>query len=568
MRGRSSPNLPAVSRRDIAESRDVSDRDGDGGTYRDDDDAIQLALFRYGVIGPLVERDTYGPGEVTELVREIVERTHYLPRRGPVRVSERTVYAWRRRYRMGGIEALRPRIRSDRGARRVVADDVLARAIQLRKEQPARWTSTVLDILKREGTLAGKPVPHRATLDRHLADRGASRRQLRVLGQKRTIKMQFARFGDLWVGDYKHGPVVIGPDGRFTTAKLSAFLDHRTRYPVADRWYLAESLASVRDTLLRAFLRWGPGSTIYADRGSAYRAEQLAYSLLRVNAKLVHSRAYYSQGRGVIERWWQLADAFIAEVATRDEPYTLHELNRLWEAFRELRYCDRVHSELGRTPNEAIADVVPAPRAPDVARELFLCKATRTVHKKTACVSVEGRAFLCESFLRGQKVAVRYDPNDLSSVLIFRGNQRVGRALPQPVGGPPEPHPEPVERAAASVDYLALLRDDFDQKLLEHARPLFYTDLRADEGFDVHRFIAVVRDLAGLADKPVVRRELHAFWDTHAPIPESLVRIATEHAVRLHTRGRHVRVYLHAIRTLVLAQRASATPNPTGDHDP
>ena len=524
-----------------------------GGEYRDDDEAIQLALFRYGVIGPLVERETYAPGEVTELVGEIAERTHYLPGTGPVHVRERTVYAWLRRYRQGGIEALRPRIRKDRGKRRALDDAVLARAIELRKEVPARWTSTVLDILVREGTLAGKPVPHRATMDRHLAEHGASRRQLRTLGQKRTIKMHFENFGDLWVGDYKHGPVILAPDGKLTTAKLGAFLDHATRYPVADRWYLAENLASLRDTLLRAFLVWGPAKVTYVDRGAVYRAEQLAYSLARLEKKLVHSRAYYSQGRGLIERWWQLVDAFLAEVATREEPYTLHELNRVWEAFRELRYCQKIHSELGKTPNEAVAVVEKKPIAVDVARELFLVKADRTVHKKNSCVSVEGRAFLCESFLRGQKVVVRYDPNDFGSVIIFKNHKRVQRAFPQPVGAVPEPHPAATEKAAQSVDYLALLREDFDRKLLEHARPLAYTDLEVEDNFDLERFVTVVCDLAGLKAQPAVRRELSSFWDTYGPLPEELVRIATEHAVRLHTRGRHVRVYLHAIRTLVLA---------------
>src|SRR5579864_4430110 len=50
-----------------------------------------------------------------------------------------------------------------------------------------------------------------------------------------------------------------------------------TRYPVADRWYLNEELGSLRDTLLRALLRFGPPKVVYTDRGAVYRAEQLAY---------------------------------------------------------------------------------------------------------------------------------------------------------------------------------------------------------------------------------------------------------------------------------------------------
>lgn len=281
---------------------------------------------------------------MVQLVSEIAGQLHYLPGTGPIRVSERTVYVWLRRYRRGGVEALGAKVRKDRGSTRALDEEVLQRAIALRKEQPTRWTSTLLDILRREGTLSGKPVPHRSTLDRHLSKRAASRRQMRTLGQKRTIKMHFENFADLYVGDYKHGPVIVGPDGKPTTAKLSAFIDHCTRYPVSDRWYPAENLASMRDTLMRAFLIWGPAKKTYVDRGAVYRADQLSYSLARLDKKLVHSRAYYSKGRGVIERWWQLADAFIAEVQLREQPYTLHELNRFWEAFRELRYCQQIRS--------------------------------------------------------------------------------------------------------------------------------------------------------------------------------------------------------------------------------
>ncbi|MBX7079431.1 MAG: hypothetical protein K1X88_09615 [Nannocystaceae bacterium] len=45
---------------------------------RDDEAAIQLALFRYGVIGPLVEREQYEPGEITKLVGEIAAATPYV----------------------------------------------------------------------------------------------------------------------------------------------------------------------------------------------------------------------------------------------------------------------------------------------------------------------------------------------------------------------------------------------------------------------------------------------------------------------------------------------------------
>jgi transposase InsO family protein len=520
----------------------------------EDERALLLALFRYEAIAPVVEAAELARGQTQSLIRSIVERTYYFPGKGPVSVAERTAWEWIRRYRQEGLQGLLPQIRSDKGKPRVLAPELLDRAIGLRKENPDRWTRTLIDIMKREGSFQGKKVPHRSTLDRHLARCGMSRRQMKVLGEKRTIKMQFENFGDLWVGDYHHGPLILAPNGKPTTAKLGAFIDHCTRYPVADRYYLAENMASLRDCLYRALLKWGHAKKAYVDRGSVYRWEQLAYSLDRIDTKLVHSRAYYSQGRGVIEKWWQVAGAFESEVGIREELLTLHELNRLWEAYRELRYCQEMHSELKMTPNEAVAGVIPRPLDPEALRELFLVRADRTVHKKDACVAVESIRYLCDSSLRGQKVQVRFDPNELSSVLIFRDGKRLQKAFPQVPNEKPQPHPEPAKPPAQSVDYLSLLRQDYDRKLLEHARPLAYCTLEPDATFGPDQFICVVTQLAGITPRRSDKEELKAFWETFGSLPEEIVRIGTEHAVRLHGRGRHVRVYLHAVRTLVLAQ--------------
>ena len=518
---------------------------------RDDDRALQVALFRYGVVAPLVERGPDARG-VAALVEEVAGREHDLPGAGPLRVSPRTVYGWLSAFRRGGVEALRPRVRKDEGTSRVLEEAVLERAVRLRKEQRKRTTTTLIDILVREGTVADPAPFHRATLDRHLRRRGASRRRLRALATKRSKKMHFESFGELWVGDYHHGPLVKTPGDGVATAKLGAFLDHATRYPVADRYYLSEDLPTLRDTLLRALLSWSAPKVVYVDRGAVYKAEQLAYSLARVGCRLVHSKPYYSEGRGLIERWWQVAIGFEDEVRARDDLLTVHELNAFWEAYREERYCHAVHGELKRTPAEAVASVERRPIEPALARELFLVGEKRTVHNKDACVSVLGKRFLCEAFLKGERVTVRYDPLDLASVLVFVAGRKVQTAYPQPLNAPPESDPEP-EEVARSVDYLALVRKDYDQRLLKHAKPLAYADLDTDPAFDAGRFVSVVAGLAGLAPRPRERRALSDFWKTFGPLPEDLVRIGVEHAVRMHGRGRHTDVYLHAVRTLVLA---------------
>jgi hypothetical protein len=191
---------------------------------------------------------------------------------------------------------------------------------------------------------------------------------------------------------------------------------------------------------------------------------------------------------------------------------------------------------------------------PAVARELFLVRADREVHKKDGCVSLEGKRFLCDASLRGRKVTVRYDPRDLSSVLLFVDGVRFGRALPQPIGPLADPPPQSPPQGP-KTDYLAMLRQDYDRRLIEEARPVAYADLGTlSPDFDLSRFCTVFADLTLARLRDAEALEVEAFWSAFGPLPEKLVRLALSHAVRLRGTGRHVRVYLALLRTFVLSR--------------
>ena len=91
---------------------------------RPKDAAEEVALFRAQVLGPVLCRGTLDHGELAEALRELAAQ----PVRPPGAVRTRT-YAvstlerWYYRYRAGGLEALRPRPRSDRGHGRALSDD-------------------------------------------------------------------------------------------------------------------------------------------------------------------------------------------------------------------------------------------------------------------------------------------------------------------------------------------------------------------------------------------------------------------------------------------------------------
>ena len=103
----------------------------------DDDQRRAVALWRVAVLGPLVSA-RLEHGERRALFAEAAARTHQQPDGRWVRLSGRTIEAWYYAYRQGGLAALTPARRSDRGATRAIAPHVGELIVRAKKEKPRR----------------------------------------------------------------------------------------------------------------------------------------------------------------------------------------------------------------------------------------------------------------------------------------------------------------------------------------------------------------------------------------------------------------------------------------------
>src|SRR5208283_1107533 len=125
-----------------------------------------LALFRKQLLEDLIESDL-PHGEISARLAEIAEKMVVLPDGRERSYSLRTLWSWWGAYRKRGLNGLLPTERSDKGVPREITPELLAHAIEKRKEVPSRSTVTIIDILEREG-LVSRGRLHRSTLDRHL----------------------------------------------------------------------------------------------------------------------------------------------------------------------------------------------------------------------------------------------------------------------------------------------------------------------------------------------------------------------------------------------------------------
>ncbi len=72
----------------------------------DEKEREKVALFRFGLIAPILQ------GQVTnirEYLAEVAERVHQVPYYGPKEYTPKTIECWVRDYRRGGLKGLNPK---------------------------------------------------------------------------------------------------------------------------------------------------------------------------------------------------------------------------------------------------------------------------------------------------------------------------------------------------------------------------------------------------------------------------------------------------------------------------
>ena len=192
-------------------------------------------------------------------------------------VSTRTLQRYVDAYRDNGIDGLKPKGRVP-SQNPIISEELLAQAIQLRREVPSRSIPTIIQILELEGK-AAPGMLKRTTLQRALAKAGYSAEMMKTYRDKGYASQRFARVhrNDLWQGDIKYGPI-LKISGKAVQTYMSCLIDDATRYIIHAEFYGNMEQAIVEDTL-KSNLRHGSRNVITAGRTA--RSEQLRNMLSR-----------------------------------------------------------------------------------------------------------------------------------------------------------------------------------------------------------------------------------------------------------------------------------------------
>jgi len=372
------------------------------------DRAEVIALFRSEIIGSVARREL-GHGDLEQALAELSQQRFRSPFSKASRsFSVPTLQRWLYAYKRGGLEALRPQCRRDKGRGRELTEEQRQLLLDIRRENPDAATTVILRTLFADGRLdkgrisltTVRRLYQQHGLDSGFAERGPKGRR------KVRLRWQAERPGALWHGDVCHGAAILVKTKK-QPVRIHALLDDASRYCLAIEAMHQEREVDMLKLFVRAVRRHGPPDALYLDNGSTYRGNTLSLACARMGCALIHAKPYDAPARGKMERFWRTLRTGVLDHL--GSVTSLHDINTRLLAFVDEHYHRAPHAGiLGQTPHAVYTNVAHPVDSFDETklRDALTIHARRRV-RRDSTLPMDGDDWETDlGFLAGQLVTV------------------------------------------------------------------------------------------------------------------------------------------------------------------
>ncbi len=257
----------------------------------DDKQRLELALFRFSLIAPLVNGSLETP--VGEYLDQACSKTYDVPGLGKREFATRTLLHWRSLYQQYGLEGLKGKHRQDRGYFRRLSAEAQAFMTEVVRRNPRLTAAALYDELA-QAKLLGSPPCSISTVQRFL-------RQVEIpqTDEPERRRYTFAHANACWQSDVCVGPPL---SGRRKKTNLLAFLDDASRLFVHAAFFSEANNQAFESAFKAAVLKRGVPQRLYVDNGKIYHSRQIQMVCAHLGIVLCHATPYMPQGKGKIER--------------------------------------------------------------------------------------------------------------------------------------------------------------------------------------------------------------------------------------------------------------------------
>ena len=377
-------------------------------------DAALVAQFRFALIAPVIQ-DLFPDATKTAYYKRVTENPLKLPDGTTKEYDYKTVEKWVSQYRLGGIDALMPRERSDKGTSRALPDTAIEEIYRLKEAFP-RLNATQIH----QKLIADSFIPATVSVDavqrfiKHNDLKSARNPNVR---DRKAFEEDM--FGKMWQADTCYLPHIT-EDGQCRRVYCVMIIDDHSRLLVGGELFYNDNAANFQKVLKDAIATYGIPDKLYVDNGGPYCNEQLSLICGSVGTVLLHTRVRDGASKAKVERHFRTLRErwlYTLDVASIS---SLAEFNSLLKDYMR-SYNTTFHTGIDCTPFSRYQDTKSHSRTPqsrEWLEECFLNRITRKVNKDST-VSINKMSFDVPMQFISMKVDIRYQPSDMDTAFIL-----------------------------------------------------------------------------------------------------------------------------------------------------
>lgn len=376
-------------------------------------DVEKVALFRYGVIAPLVSGTWNECKSNNEFFRNAAAKTYEDERGRKVKVSTYTIARWYRAYKKKGFDGLKPQRRSDLYQHRKLDEDMKAQIKYLKQEYPRLPATLIHQRLIDNGTIRKEDISL-STINRYVNTLKKGNVQTKNKDMRRYERRHI---NEVWCGDSSVGPY-MKVDGKKVRTYIIALIDDASRYIVGIDIFFNDNTINLMSVIRSAVIKHGKPKLFNFDNGANYRSRQMSMMAARMGSVINYCAPYTPTSKAKIERWFRTMKDQWMSTLNMNEYKELGELRESLMNYAQA-YNQSIHSSLNRqSPQERFFEESSIIIRIDEEKvdDVFLFEIERKVSSDNVIV-IDQVEYEVNYHYAGQKVLIRYAP-DLSRVYI------------------------------------------------------------------------------------------------------------------------------------------------------
>lgn len=379
----------------------------------------EMAQFRFALIAPVIH-GLFPDASATAYYKRITASPLTLPDGRTVSYSYKTLEKWKSQYTLGGLDALMPNARSDKGCSRALSDEAIAEIYRIKQDFPRMNATQIYERLVRDSYInASVSVDSVQRFIRHNNLKSARDPNLR---DRKAYEED--EFGKIWQADTCYLPYIT-ENGKARRVYCIMIIDDHSRLLVGGELFYNDNAYNFQKVLKHAISTYGIPDKLYVDNGCSYSNEQLSMICVSLGILLLHTRIRDGASKGKVERHFRtLKERWLYTLDT-DSITSLGQFNGMLRDYMR-SYNTTFHRGINGVPLERYEASKDHPRKPQSREWLDDCFYNRISRKvrKDATITIDKVCYDVPMQFISAKVDIRYLPDDMDAAFILFEDQK------------------------------------------------------------------------------------------------------------------------------------------------